>query len=189
MLATGNMFSGQLEFDSDAHSLLDTTCPRSISQSFLKTFLLILCSSSTIPYLLQAMWLKSINFGARQQSSDFGSRSVPYLSLRILTIDRSLKNHGADDLAEGMFQMAAETMLLPMEEKLLFEQGDAGNSFGSVALKLSLTTATQQLPGTKPRALMLSTQRVSRTQSNSSISQRTMPWLGRSKLAAHIRLR
>jgi hypothetical protein len=31
-----------------------------------------------------------------------------------------------------MFQMAAETMLLPMDEKLKFEQGDAGNTFGFV---------------------------------------------------------
>lgn len=57
---------------------------------------------------------------------------MPCLRLLTLTIAGSLKNHGADDLAEGMFQMAAETMLLPMDEKLLFEQGDAGNSFGFV---------------------------------------------------------
>jgi hypothetical protein len=50
-----------------------------------------------------------------------------------MSIDHdSLKNHGADELAERMFQMAAETMLLPMDEKLKFEQGDAGNSFGFV---------------------------------------------------------
>ncbi|KAJ7156671.1 hypothetical protein C8R46DRAFT_1226151 [Mycena filopes] len=42
-----------------------------------------------------------------------------------------LKNHGAHDLVEGMFEMAAETMLLPLEEKLKYEQGDGGNSFGS----------------------------------------------------------
>jgi hypothetical protein len=53
--------------------------------------------------------------------------------LNFMSIDlNSLKNHGADELAEGMFRMADETMLLPMDEKLKFEQGDAGNSFGFV---------------------------------------------------------
>ncbi|GJE97272.1 clavaminate synthase-like protein [Phanerochaete sordida] len=41
-----------------------------------------------------------------------------------------LKNHGLDDEAERMFQMGAETMALPLEEKLRFEQGDTGKSFG-----------------------------------------------------------
>jgi hypothetical protein len=34
-----------------------------------------------------------------------------------------------------MFNMGAETMKLPMEEKLQFEQGDAGNSFGFVSMQ------------------------------------------------------
>ncbi|KAJ7477004.1 hypothetical protein B0H11DRAFT_2031579 [Mycena galericulata] len=55
-----------------------------------------------------------------------------------------LKNHGADDLVEGMFQMAAETMRLPMDEKLLFEQGDAGNSFGYKAAGANAVDATGQ---------------------------------------------
>ncbi|KAJ6544140.1 Clavaminate synthase-like protein [Mycena capillaripes] len=55
-----------------------------------------------------------------------------------------LKNHGADELAEGMFQMAAETMLLPMDEKLEFEQGDAGNSFGYKAAGANAVDATGQ---------------------------------------------
>ncbi|KAF5343657.1 hypothetical protein D9758_014697 [Tetrapyrgos nigripes] len=41
-----------------------------------------------------------------------------------------LKNHGADDEVNGMFDMGAETMALPIEEKMKFEQGDAGISFG-----------------------------------------------------------
>ncbi|KAJ6466028.1 hypothetical protein C8R47DRAFT_42715 [Mycena vitilis] len=53
-----------------------------------------------------------------------------------------LNNHGADKLAERMFQMAAETMLLPMEEKLKFEQGDGGNSFGYKAAGASAVDAT-----------------------------------------------
>ncbi|KAJ7618395.1 hypothetical protein FB45DRAFT_741505 [Roridomyces roridus] len=55
-----------------------------------------------------------------------------------------LKNHGVDDLAEGMFQMARETMLLPMEEKLRFEQGDGGNSFGYKAAGANAVDATGQ---------------------------------------------
>lgn len=31
-----------------------------------------------------------------------------------------------------MFDMGAETMALPLEEKMQFEQGDEGRSFGSV---------------------------------------------------------
>lgn len=42
----------------------------------------------------------------------------------------SLKNHGVLDEANGMFDMGAETMALPMEEKMKFEQGDDGMSFG-----------------------------------------------------------
>ncbi|ETW77509.1 hypothetical protein HETIRDRAFT_436331 [Heterobasidion irregulare TC 32-1] len=41
-----------------------------------------------------------------------------------------LKNHGADDEVAGMFDMGAETMDLPLEEKMKFEQGDDGMSFG-----------------------------------------------------------
>ncbi|KAJ7661592.1 hypothetical protein DFH06DRAFT_376782 [Mycena polygramma] len=55
-----------------------------------------------------------------------------------------LNNHGADELAEGMFQMAAETMLLPMEEKLKFEQGDGGNSFGYKAAGANAVDASGQ---------------------------------------------
>jgi len=41
-----------------------------------------------------------------------------------------LKNHGADDAVDGMFELGAETMALPIEEKMKFEQGDDGVSFG-----------------------------------------------------------
>lgn len=42
----------------------------------------------------------------------------------------SLKSHGAPHEVEEMFNMGAETMDLPLEEKMKFEQGDAGQSFG-----------------------------------------------------------
>jgi len=41
-----------------------------------------------------------------------------------------LKNHGAEQEVSDMFAMGAETMALPFEEKLRFEQGDEGRSFG-----------------------------------------------------------
>ncbi|KAF8485533.1 Clavaminate synthase-like protein [Gautieria morchelliformis] len=39
-----------------------------------------------------------------------------------------LKNHGVD--AQPMWEMGEATMALPLEEKMKFEQGDSGNSFG-----------------------------------------------------------
>ena len=42
----------------------------------------------------------------------------------------SLKNHGVEEEVDGMFDMGAETMDLPLEEKLKYEQGDLGHSFG-----------------------------------------------------------
>ena len=42
----------------------------------------------------------------------------------------SLKNHGVDDEVDLMFEMGAETMKLPLDEKMKFEQGDEGMSFG-----------------------------------------------------------
>ncbi|EGN93563.1 hypothetical protein SERLA73DRAFT_189262 [Serpula lacrymans var. lacrymans S7.3] len=41
-----------------------------------------------------------------------------------------LKNHGAEQEVNDMFDMGAETMALPLDEKLMFEQGDDGVSFG-----------------------------------------------------------
>ncbi|KAI0333383.1 Clavaminate synthase-like protein [Cubamyces sp. BRFM 1775] len=41
-----------------------------------------------------------------------------------------LKNHGADEEVNKMFDMGAETMALPFDEKMKFEQGDGGISFG-----------------------------------------------------------
>ncbi|KAK7051466.1 hypothetical protein VNI00_004440 [Paramarasmius palmivorus] len=41
-----------------------------------------------------------------------------------------LKNHGADEEVNEMFEMGRETMALPLEVKMKFEQGDGGVSFG-----------------------------------------------------------
>ena len=56
------------------------------------------------------------------------------LSCRLVRtpLPSSLKNHGADEEVEGMFEMGQETVALPLEEKLPFEQGDEGVSFGYV---------------------------------------------------------
>ncbi|TFY81440.1 hypothetical protein EWM64_g2571 [Hericium alpestre] len=41
-----------------------------------------------------------------------------------------LNNHGADELADAMFEMGEATMALPLEEKMQFKPDDAGASFG-----------------------------------------------------------
>ncbi|KIK37266.1 hypothetical protein CY34DRAFT_26078 [Suillus luteus UH-Slu-Lm8-n1] len=41
-----------------------------------------------------------------------------------------LKNHGADQEVNDMFDVGAETLALPLEERMKFEQGDNGQSFG-----------------------------------------------------------
>jgi len=53
-----------------------------------------------------------------------------------------LKNHGADDEVNGMFDTGAETMALPLEEKLKYEQGDEGMSFGYKAAGANAVDAT-----------------------------------------------
>ncbi|THV05873.1 Clavaminate synthase-like protein [Dendrothele bispora CBS 962.96] len=52
-----------------------------------------------------------------------------------------LKNHGADEEVNGMFDMGAEMMALPMEEKMKFTRGDAGVSFGYKAVGASAVDA------------------------------------------------
>ena len=44
----------------------------------------------------------------------------------------SMKNHGADELVNEMFDMGEETLDLPLEEKMKYELGDEGGSFGFV---------------------------------------------------------
>ncbi|KII87176.1 hypothetical protein PLICRDRAFT_30612 [Plicaturopsis crispa FD-325 SS-3] len=53
-----------------------------------------------------------------------------------------LKNHGVDDEVNGMFDMGAETMQLPLEEKMKHEQGDDGMSFGYKAAGANATDET-----------------------------------------------
>jgi len=56
-----------------------------------------------------------------------------------------LKNHGADEDVNNMFDMGAETMNLPMEEKMKYEQGDDGVSFGYKAAGANAVDATGEL--------------------------------------------
>lgn len=58
-----------------------------------------------------------------------------------MTIVSSLKNHGTDDQVNSMFDMGAEALALPLEEKMKFEQGDDGTSFG-YSLSLAFDDAT-----------------------------------------------
>ena len=54
--------------------------------------------------------------------------------IAIVWLSSSLKNHGAEDEVDAMFEMGAETMDLPLDEKMKFEQGDGGSSFGFVLI-------------------------------------------------------
>lgn len=56
-----------------------------------------------------------------------------------------LKNHGVDEEVNQMFEMGAETMALPFEEKMKFEQGDDGMSFGYKAAGANATDETGAL--------------------------------------------
>jgi len=56
-----------------------------------------------------------------------------------------LKNHGVDNEVKGMFEMGAETMALPMEEKMKYEQGDEGMSFGYKAAGANAVDASGNL--------------------------------------------
>ncbi|KAI0751909.1 Clavaminate synthase-like protein [Daedaleopsis nitida] len=53
-----------------------------------------------------------------------------------------LKNHGADDAVNAMFDMGAETLALPLEEKMKYEQGDSGFSYGYKAAGATVTDET-----------------------------------------------
>ncbi|KAH9486019.1 2-oxoglutarate-dependent dioxygenase [Psilocybe cubensis] len=53
-----------------------------------------------------------------------------------------LKNHGADEFVDRMFTLGAEVMALPTEEKMKFEQGDDGMSFGYKAAGANAVDAT-----------------------------------------------
>jgi len=50
-----------------------------------------------------------------------------------------LSNHGVNQEANEMFRMGEETMMLPLEEKMKFEQGDDGMSFGYKAAGANAT--------------------------------------------------
>ncbi|KAI0795423.1 Clavaminate synthase-like protein [Abortiporus biennis] len=50
-----------------------------------------------------------------------------------------LKNHGVEELADQMFEMGKETMDLPLSEKMPYEQGNDGTSFGYKAFGANAT--------------------------------------------------
>ncbi|KAF8890194.1 hypothetical protein BD779DRAFT_1671529 [Infundibulicybe gibba] len=55
-----------------------------------------------------------------------------------------LKNHGVDEEVDAMFDLGAETLDLPLDEKMRFEQGDSGLSFGYKATGANVMDATGQ---------------------------------------------
>lgn len=56
-----------------------------------------------------------------------------------------LKNHGVTEEVNAMFSLGEEAMKLPLEEKLRFEQGDEGSSFGYKAAGANAVDATGEL--------------------------------------------
>ncbi|KAH9065125.1 Clavaminate synthase-like protein [Lactarius deliciosus] len=56
-----------------------------------------------------------------------------------------LKNHGTDAEVNAVLEMGAHTMALPLEEKMKFEQGDGGNSFGYKSTGSNATDASGAL--------------------------------------------
>ncbi|KAF5372223.1 hypothetical protein D9758_005009 [Tetrapyrgos nigripes] len=53
-----------------------------------------------------------------------------------------LKNHGVDNEVNAMFDMGEETMNLPLDEKMKYEQGDEGLSFGYKAAGANAVSAS-----------------------------------------------
>lgn len=77
--------------------------------------------------------MNRIAFGRPRPHSGSGSKYfVPCPTSCLSTHLRSLKHHTAIDEVNDMFDMGAETLALPLSEKMKFEQGDEGDSFGSV---------------------------------------------------------
>ncbi|KAJ8079640.1 hypothetical protein PM082_011227 [Marasmius tenuissimus] len=56
-----------------------------------------------------------------------------------------LKNHGVQEVVDRMFDMGEATMKLPYEEKMKFEQGDEGRSFGYKAAGANAVDAAGNL--------------------------------------------
>ncbi|KAJ7804541.1 hypothetical protein B0H14DRAFT_2883807 [Mycena olivaceomarginata] len=53
-----------------------------------------------------------------------------------------LKNHGVDEEVNRMFDVGAQTVALPFEEKMKYEQGDEGMSFGYKAAGANVVDAS-----------------------------------------------
>ena len=56
-----------------------------------------------------------------------------------------MKNHGVEQEVEDMFDMGAEVMDLPLEEKMKFEEGDGEMAFGSDILSILPSSFTLNL--------------------------------------------
>ena len=79
---------------------------------------------------------RSTGYGKLQQSWASGSECsvdscLNISSWRVVAV--SLKNHGVEEV-DDMFDMGRQTLALPLEEKIKFEQGNEGFSFGSVMM-------------------------------------------------------
>ncbi|KAL5503987.1 hypothetical protein ACEPAH_8059 [Sanghuangporus vaninii] len=78
----------------------------------------------------EKLWKAATELGFWLTRTMIALSEATSISSSRLTVITSLKNHGANSEVDGMFDMGAETMKLSMAEKLKFDQGDGGQSFG-----------------------------------------------------------
>lgn len=81
---------------------------------------------------------------------DFGSEHERHnrfqLCISAYLMFKSLKNHGVtEEEHSAIFTMGAATMLLPMDEKMKFEQGDDGMTFGFVTSNIKKNNTHAEL--------------------------------------------
>jgi hypothetical protein len=117
---------------------------------------------------------RSTNFGKLPKNLGFGSKcsSSQMEMIWYQIYGFSLKNHEVDYEVNEMFDMGAETMALPLDEKMKFEQGNDGMSFGFASWQipsLSEYRFNKFTLGTKPQVQMRQMSTAPWTQSNSSI--------------------
>ena len=79
---------------------------------------------------------RSAGSGMLLLSSVFGSKLCTFDSRRLTNnrVARSLKNHGAEAEVEALFSLGKQFMDLPLDEKMVYEEGDDGMQFGYAAL-------------------------------------------------------
>lgn len=92
------------------------------------------------------MWLLVVSYTTSSNSTDASSR-----------MSTSMKNHGAENLVEPMFETGRQTLALPMDEKMKYWQGNQGDSFGCVSPTRLTIHLVRRIAIIEPPFLMLHT--------------------------------